>query len=81
MDGTSLIPNAMTGYYSSSRILPLLMDKHALLYAEKGIRAVLSKTTVNFGQPIFRDFLWIELIDEAVANGYEPDQAILKNQI
>ncbi len=74
-DGRSAFGNGVTGYYSSSKIMAILKERYATHYAEKGIRAVLSKITVNDGLPNFRNFLWVELVDEA-ASTYEPSQAV-----
>lgn len=70
--GKATMGNAMTGYYSSSKIIPMMNDTHTAAYASKGITAAISKVTVNLGQPAFREFLWVELIDAAAAGAYTP---------
>lgn len=74
--GKAMMSNAMTGYYSSGKIKPMLKDKFIAAYKEKGIDAVLSKITVNLGMPAYREFLWVELIDASAAGGYKPGQAM-----
>ena len=74
--GKAMMGNAMTGYYSSSKIIPFFNSKYKPALAEKGIKAVMSKITVNLGQKNYREFLWVELIDEAVAGDYVAGQAM-----
>ena len=73
--GKAMMGNAIAGYYSSKKIIPLLNDKFVAAYAEKGIKAVISKVAVV--EP-YREFLWIELIDTAKAGGYTPALAMGK---
>lgn len=74
-EGKALISNGLTGFYSSKKIKPLL-SKAVRSFEEKGIAVALSKITVNLGQPVFREFLWVELIDTEVAGSYKPAQAV-----
>ena len=84
--GRALLPNCLTGYFSSSNIMRLLDDRpgrpgFATLFAQKGIRVVVCKKITGLepgepqpsAEPDVRTFLWVELVDEAVMA--EPGQS------
>ena len=75
--GRALLPNSVTGYFSSKKIRGLLDDRpgrpgFATFFAQCGIRVVLCKKEVGLepdgNEPAadVRTFMWVELIDEAV---------------
>ena len=81
--GRAKLPNAMTGRYSAKKILRLLDRSFAFLYRQHGIRASLCKINVALDHKehdVPRSFLWIELIDEAAAEGYCSPQAYGKKK-
>ena len=91
--GRALLPNCLTGYFSSSDIMRLLDDRpgrpgFATLFAQKGIRVVVCKKITGLepadpsAPPDVRTFLWVELVDEAVmaepGQVYNSAQAIVR---
>ena len=93
--GKALLPNCLTGYFSSSDIMRLLDDRpgrpgFATLFAQKGIRVVVCKKITGLepgdpsAEPDVRTFLWVELVDEAVmaepGQVYNSAQAIARSR-
>ena len=93
--GKALLPNCLTGYFSSSDIMRLLDDRpgkpgFATLFAQKGIRVVVCKKITGLENPDLsappdvRTFLWVELVDEAVmaepGQVYNSAQAIVRSR-